>query len=90
MKAVGSTFAISVNAGLPDIQGRPGFRMQNYSLTSGAFGVSQEQVLNHDYTMPSSYTSQILGFQASNFNKIYGSSNTVTPLSKSALYILKY
>ena len=93
MKAVNSTSSISQSAGLPNITGR--VVTDNYPagpdmIPDGCFtkvetyGTFKEGGTGN-YTLPST-----CNFNASSSSTIYGSSNTVTPLSRKCLFLIRY
>ena len=93
MKAVGSTFAISVSTGLPNIVGYLGnsFDHGTFNQISGVFGKDSYSLrAPADGGGPYNGLSKFIYFNATRSSSIYGNSSTVTPLSRSTLYILKY
>lgn len=86
---------IRIMAGLPNITGNIGrdstISMYATSATNGAFKVKDAgsyKGINGSTNLSNFGVNA--SFDASRSNPIYGSSVTVTPLSKSTLYILKY
>ena len=72
---------------MPNITGNPGYQA-NESYISGAFykpGNNQRQS-----KFEGSGTGNDIQFAASASNPIYGNSSTVTPLSLSSIFIIKY
>ena len=95
MKAVDSIFAISVEAGLPNITGSlkltPAQTLSK-NVPYGAGMCSKTMTsptgdCNSGGNVQPTYNAQ---FDASLSNSIYGNSNTVTPSSLSCKVILKY
>ena len=80
-----------MEAGLPNIMGRfvASSRINNF-LADGAFYDSLDSPSHRDGTESNVYGLGAYYFDASRSSSVYGNSNTVTPLSKSTLYILKY
>ena len=77
-----------MEAGLPNITGK-----LNYAVgvsTTPQSGALYSEGSSGSVFGPGSYTFRKLGIDASFSSTIYGGSTTVTPLSESTLYILKY
>ena len=80
-----------MEAGLPNINGE-GHITTAYSTSNyfrGAFIFHQDQYGTIGASGPNSVRGN-LEFSANNSNSIYGSSETVTPLSLSAIFVIKY
>lgn len=71
--------------GLPNIIGMTGSTVENASSTGAFYSLGRGSWLGGG-----SYGTIINGFDASRSNSIYGSSSTITPLSQSALILVKY
>lgn len=102
LEVAGSSFAISIEAGLPNIvtdsQGFEGYPRinvwgsNNEVKQDGCFEMELRQHIYHHSDVSAGENDRYahLHFNASHCSSVYGSSNTVTPLSLSTSYILKY
>ena len=90
LKALYTLWNISIAAGLPNITGNAdsGATKAEYNVFSGAFKASGNAKPNISGNSPWQYYG--LGLDASLLNSVYGKSTTVTPLSTSTLYVIKY
>lgn len=82
---------IRVGAGLPNIMGRfvASSRVNNF-YADGAFYDSLNSLNHRDGTTSNVYGFGAYYFDASRSSSVYGNSGTVSPLSKSTLYVMKY
>lgn len=77
-------------AGLPNIIGDiQTFNYNTPETTSGAFQQTTT-VTNRSTTIGAGAGYQTINFNASRSSSIYGSSETVTPLSLSSIFVIKY
>ena len=76
-----------MEAGLPNITGNIGFKAETYP--DGNLFYTIRSNIYSETSSGGAYGDKI-GFDASLSNPIYGSSSTVTPLSRSVLLCIKY
>ena len=83
--------SIRIEVGLPNIVGNMDKGFDSIKSRTATLGAFQRTHVSHSYGGSGSGASgYYLGFNASLSNSTYGNSETVTPLSQSTLYILKY
>lgn len=91
-EAAGSSFAIRIEAGLPNIGGQFGnitSGKPEYPWAEGAFNVAKQFRGHQNGGAQWMYCSDF-DFNASRSSSIYGSSTTVTPLSITTSFLMKY
>ena len=86
MKHVNFSFVISVKAGIATFSGQ----IMTGTTSTGCFYRVRVQNSRVDYNGANVNDMQLSAIDPSRSNNIYGKSNTVTPLSRSTRFFIKY
>ena len=84
-------FFVSVDAGLPNITGVFGHALMTETfISNGSFYDTSGNTWSRGTSSPSTWKWRDINIDASRSSSVYGSSDTVTPLSLSCIPIIRY